>query len=96
MGMSTHISAFRPPDATWLQMKAVYDACVAANLPIPDAVDKFFGGNEPDPSGVEIPESELVKYEAVITYTADMRDGYEVVIANLPVGVKTIRVWNSY
>ncbi len=52
MSMSTHIVGFRPPNEKWKQMKAVYDACVKAEIDAPSEVRKFFNDEPPDPEGV--------------------------------------------
>jgi hypothetical protein len=89
MGMSTHIRGVIPPDETWQKMKAVWDACEAARVPVPDEVEDFFGGEPPDPAGVVI-EIETRPHKAY------MEEGYEVDLASLPPHVKTIRFWNSW
>ena len=32
MSMSTHVVGFHPPDEKWKEMKAAWDACMAANV----------------------------------------------------------------
>lgn len=91
MGMDTHVVGFRPPDKEWLKMKAVYDACTAAKIEIPEVVDDFFGNEEPDPVGVEVDIDSCVS-----EYNAECRDGYEIHIDKIPKGVSIIRVYNSY
>jgi hypothetical protein len=44
MSMSMHVIGFVPPDGTWAQMKAIWDACQAAGVSLPDEVEDFFGG----------------------------------------------------
>jgi len=89
VSMSTNVAGIVPPDETWQQMKAVWDACEAAGVPVPDQVQDFFGGGQPDPAGVVI-EIETRKYQ-----NRDEK-GYEVDLAGLPPHVKTIRFWNSW
>ncbi len=96
MGMSTHVVGFKPPDERWQQMKAVWDACVVAKLGPPDYVMKFFNYTTPDANGVEISETMLVKCNAVNEWREESREGYEIVVANIPPDVKVIRVYNSY
>jgi hypothetical protein len=93
MSMSTHVIGFRPPDEKWQAMKAVWDACAATQVRVPDEVVKFFNGSSPDPSGVEI---RIDNSPAVKEYRADMVDGYEIDITKLPPGLTIIRVYNSY
>jgi hypothetical protein len=94
--MSKHIIGIKPPDDKWLAMKAVYDACILAKITVPHEVISFFGGDEPDAMGVRVRQSILEKCGAVIEYSADMRDGFEIDITKLPKDVKIIRVYNSY
>lgn len=54
MSMSTSVVGFRPPDAKWKKMKAIYDACDEAGVSIPDEVDSFFNGEPPDDAGVRV------------------------------------------
>lgn len=90
MGMSTHVVGFRPPDEKWRQMKAVWDACVAASTDIPMDVLDFFGHEDPDERGVEISLN--------FTGWNDGRssEGFEVQVADIPEGCATIRFYNSW
>lgn len=93
MGMSTHVVAIRPADATWQRMKAAWDACVKAGVPIPEAVFEFFDGETPDTSGVVI---DIEYTPAVRKWQSDMKAGFEVLLDELPDGVKIVRFYNSY
>lgn len=97
MGMSTHVMAFRPPDEEWQRMKAVWDACQAAKIPIPQEVDSYFDGDAPDPAGVEIP---LTRYPtnqpSVREWSDEYRSGYEVLLDQLPAGTQIVRFYNSW
>lgn len=42
MSMNTRIYGVIPPDAKWKKMKAVWDACDAANMEVPEEVLNFF------------------------------------------------------
>lgn len=97
MGMSTYVVALKQADDKWRQMKAVYDACQAADVPAPPEVDDYFGGMAPDPSGVIIDHPHLVDVGAVTEWTdGNMREGYEVALGKLPAYVTSIRFINSY
>jgi hypothetical protein len=89
MSMSTYVRGIVPPDETWQKMKAVWETCEAAGIPVPGEVERFFGGEKPDPAGV------VIKIE-VRPYKADMEEGFEVDLAALPPHVKTIRFWNRW
>jgi hypothetical protein len=104
--MHTHVIGFRPPDAKWKKMKEVHDACIAANVEIPEEVDEFFNWNPPDLSGVmvELEDRHLdpakgatpKNFGAVKPWHADMREGFEVDVTKLPKDVTIIRFYNSY
>jgi len=89
MSMSTYVTGFVPPDEAWQKMKVVWDACQAAHVPVPDAVEKFFEGGAPDPAGQEV---ELPVQE----WSGDGSDGYQISVADIPANVKIIRFYNSY
>ena len=95
MGMSTHVMGYKAPDDKWDQMKAVYDACMAAKIEVPSNVMEFFDHMKPDPAGVEI---DLLREwpDCVIEYNASSRNGYEIIVDQIPDDVTSIRVYNSY
>lgn len=92
MSMSTHIKGFRPADEAWKKMKAAWESCEAANVPVPREIEKFFGdeppGNKP---GIEV---DLGK--AVTPYREEGVDGFEVDINKLPKGITIVRFFNAY
>ncbi len=91
MSVSTHVYGIRPPDDTWRRMKAIWDACQAANIDPPEEVADFFDETSPDPAGV------IVALDTVAReWRDDMKDGFEIDLADLPAGVKTLRFVNSY
>jgi len=96
MSMSTHVVGFKPPDAKWQRMKAVWDACDHAGVPPPPEVMAFFDGEEPDVNGVEVTEDALIRCGALREWHDDGRDGYEVLVEKLPADVKVIRFYNSW
>lgn len=89
MSMSTHVVGFRAPDNKWKRMKAVWDACNEANIPVPPEVDEFFGYEDPDLSGVTVELS----YQS---WSEGMREGVEVMMDELPPDLTSIRFYNSY
>lgn len=97
MGMSTHVVGFKPADAKWQKMKAVWDACDEAGTDVPSEVVKFFGGDIPDKSGVEVGSRELKAAGAVTEWdNGDSMSGYEIHLDRVPADVKIIRVYNSF
>lgn len=96
MGMSTHVVGFAPPDATWRKMKAIWDSCQEAEIQCPPEVEKYFGGEPPDESGVTVELMYPKQHESVTEWSAEMCSGYEIDISKLPKHVKIIRVYNSF
>ena len=90
MSMDTHVVGFIPPDETWQRMKAVYDACVAGNVTVPEEVEEFFGDDGPDSAGRAV---KLDFREWKDDFSAA---GIEVDVDSLPPHVKTIRFFNSW
>lgn len=89
MSTSTHVIGFKPPDEKWLQMKAVRDSCISAKVNIPQVVDDFFNNDDPDELGVEV---ELPTH----AWSDDCREGFEVIVSEIPSDVKVIRCYTSY
>lgn len=86
MSVSLNVYAFRAPDAAWLKMRAVWDACEAAGIDPPAEVEEFFDGEAPDPAGVSISlEGRLREWRG-----ADA-SGFELSVADIPAGVQTLR-----
>lgn len=96
MGMSTHVTGFKPPDEAWRRMKAVWDACAAANLTVPTAVERFFEGEDPDDEGVEVDQDALIEAGAVRKWSDYAAEGFEIVVDKIPPDVKVIRVYNAW
>lgn len=91
MGMSRNVCGIVPPDEQWMKMKAVYDACMKADIDIPDEVDEYFDGRNPDDKGMQIDID-----DAVEEYSGDSEDGFDVDLSKLPKKVKIIRFTNSW
>lgn len=98
MGMSYHVLAIKPADEKYMKMKAAWDACEAAGIPVPEEVERFFGGEKPDESGMTVSlGSQYGKlHESVEKWTDDMREGFQVDITKLPPGVRFVRFYCSY
>jgi hypothetical protein len=93
MGHSLHVNGIKPPDKKWKEMKDVWDACKAAKIDPPTAVELFFFDGRPDNKGVVI---DLEEHECVTEYKDDMIDGYDVDLSKLPPDIKIIRFYCSY
>jgi hypothetical protein len=94
VSMSTHVVGIKPPDETWLRMKAAWDACRTADVDPPKEVEKFFNYEVPDDAGVRLNQEALG--DAIKVWEDDSRDGYEIDVTKLPKDVKIVRVYNSY
>ena len=89
MGMSMFVTGFWPPDEKWQQMKAAWDACAAAGVPVPEEVEDFFGGEAPDPAGVEV--------DLPVRHSTDgSSELWEVDVAAIPEAVTVIRFSNTW
>ena len=86
MSTSYHVYGFRPPDTKWIQMKRVYDACVEADIPVPDNVYAFFDYAKPDDLGVQVDLKPITT-----EWQNDDEWGCELELSKLPLYVKTIR-----
>lgn len=93
MSASLRVVGFRPADEKFFKMKAIWDACTSAGIQVPDEVENFFNGDEPDVRGVKV---QLMGSKAVRLYNAEMREGFDVDVAQLPPGVTVIRFYASY
>lgn len=93
MSMSSDVYGIKAPDANWLKMKQVYDACRAAGVGVPEEVMDFFDDEEPDPAGVTI---RLGDHVAVRNYSDEGRRGFAVELAKLPKDLTHLRFVNSW
>jgi len=91
MSMSTYVIGFRPPDEEWKKKEKAFNACMEANVEVPDELRDFFGGDYPDEAGVEVD----VK-EATEEYHDESRSGFQVDLQKLPKGIKYLRFVNSW
>jgi len=89
--MSTEIIGFRPPDETWQKMKAVYDTCTAASVPVPECVQKFFDYKAPSTCGIEVDLEGIAR-----PWKDDTSEGFEISTKELPDNITMIRFCNSW
>lgn len=88
MSMSTHVVGFVPPDKQWKQLKAIHDACKAAGVDVPYAVESVIG-SEPTDHGREVDIE-------VEEWFSTGREGYDVDMSKLPPEVTVVRFYNSW
>ena len=93
MGLSIHIVGFKPADEKWEKMKAVWESCEAAGIPIPPDVEKFFRWEKPDESGVTVDRSALGS--AVEEFSNMEASGFQVDLTRLHKDVKILRFYIS-
>jgi hypothetical protein len=72
-------------------MKAAWDACKLAGVPIPKEITDFFGDEDPDPAGVVHDLENIVRESS-----PESENRFEIDLDQLPPHVKTIRFVNSY
>jgi len=97
VSVSIHVVGFKPPDEKWRKMKAVWDACTQVGVNVPPEVVKFFDGGNPDPTGVEVSESNLVKCGALREWDdKNSANGYEVDLKKVPADVTVIRFYRAW
>lgn len=91
MSQSSYAIGFKPADEQWKNMKAAWDACEKAGIPVPLQVLNFFSGENPgDKLGMEISLKPVKS-------SADARDFYDLEVADLvKMGIKTVRFVNSF
>lgn len=87
MSTSVRVIGFVPADTKWFEMKAVYDACINASVPVPYEVSNFFNGENPNTlEGLEIDIKQHVKRQEFVGCKC-----YDVSIKDLPEDVKVVR-----
>ena len=92
MSMSTGVILLRDKDdAQYQKYLKVLDACIEGGVPIPEAVEKYFGGE-----GEENPEFPLEIDFEPDTWAKDGSAGIDIHLDKIPEGVKTIRFYNSW
>ena len=94
MSIGLYISGMSEPDEEFRKLKAVYDACKAADvLPenYPPEVEHYFGGYEPE----DLMGKDIDIDAAIIKGDKYMSTDFTVDITLLPPGVKYIRFWMS-
>lgn len=93
MSLTVSIEGFRPPDETWLKHKAVWDACKAAGVDVPQATVAFFGDTWPEDRGIVVSQEALESFGAVREWQHENSpvSGYEVVLEKLPKTITVLR-----
>jgi len=95
MGMSTSIQGFvSPNDPTYKKHVKVLIACSEAEIEeMPKETSEYFGSTYPEECLIE---EKLHVNIPVKEYSAEMEDGYEILVSEIPEGVHKIRFFNSY
>jgi hypothetical protein len=88
MSESLTIKAFRSPDEKWQNMKDIWDACEKASVIIPEEVEGYFNGENPDPAGIEIDIGYLLE-----EWDNDGDSGYQIDVNKLPNDIKYLRIY---
>lgn len=95
MGMSTRVIGFVSPDnEDYRKQSAVLKACIEAGISrLPDETADYFGSAYAEEYLLEeklsctIPQHE---------WHADMQEGYEIIVSEIPADIHKIRFVNSY
>lgn len=83
------VECFKQPSEKFKKMKAVYDACLEADIAVPEKVADYFYDRVCDDIGEEIPIP-------TTEWKADMKEGYEIRVEDIPCDAEVIRVYMSY
>ena len=95
MGMSSHVTFLRSKDNDhYKRMLKIKHACDEAEVNPPEEVDEYFGGYGVDNQD-EFP-LEISGRDIATEYHADMEEGFEVKVSDIPDDVDVIRFCNSY
>ena len=95
MGMSTRVVGFvSPENETYKKHAKVLRACIEAEISeLPKETAKYFGTKHPEEYLLEEKlECKIPKHE----YSADMQEGFEIIVSEIPAGVHKIRFTNSW
>ncbi len=93
MSMSTHVVGIRPATEEFKKMKDVWNACMAAGVPIPDVVLTFFTDARQNDGRLA---TVLDAHECVTKWAEGANAGLEVDLEKLPKGTKILRFYNSW
>ncbi|MNS67987.1 hypothetical protein D3C72_1012510 [compost metagenome] len=98
MSLSVHVYGIKAPDEKWQAMKKIWDACIEANIQIPQEVLVYFDYEDPDPLGVVIDLKNNKDISALIPLGEDpwQTNGFIVDITKLPPDIKWIKFENSF
>lgn len=101
MSMTLNIEGVKVRDSKWENMKKIWDACSATNIPIPKEVNDYFNGETPDEKGVKvslIPCVAILKnsYQIATKYSDEYSEGYEINVKEIPADITIIRITNSW
>ena len=91
MSMSTSIYGIKLPDEKFKKMFQIYKNCEELGLEIPDEVDNYFEGGEPDSEGVVVSVDNIVR-----EFSRDGEKGVEIRVEDIPKDVKVLRFVNSW
>lgn len=87
MSQQLRVEALMEPHDSWVKMKAVWDACEAAGVGVPDEVAAYFHDEIPEGEGpvVQLQTSRNYRTGDPVVY------GLEIDVKDLPKGTRTIR-----
>lgn len=101
MGMHLQVKGLRSPkDAHYIAMCEVVRACARAGISLPPEVEIYFGRDAKGESAANVLKYQLEAPLLVEIKTSEFEDdhssGFEVLVEDIPEGVKSIRFYGSY
>ena len=88
-----HIEATGEPGDKHQKMYEVWLSCRAADIDVPNEVDKYFQWDTPNPNGLKV---DIEEHECCTEINEDSCMGFDVDLRKLPEGITHIRFYNSY
>jgi hypothetical protein len=93
MSETYRLEGIIPADQKYEAMLDIWNSCTEQNIEPPEEVCDFFGGEPPCEDGVLV---DLREKACCSEYNAEMSKGFDVVVAQIPSDIKTLRFYVSY
>jgi len=96
MGMSTHLTAFKSRDSKeFKKHEEIFRMCLGHGVSLPTETALFFRCNSECYGEYEIEESIEMKIKHH-EYCDDARQGFEILVSEIPKDVEVIRFYNAW
>jgi hypothetical protein len=95
MGMSSRVTGFvSPEDENYKKHAKVLNACIDADIKkLPKETAEYFGSDYPEEYLLEEKLETRIPHH---DYSADMTEGFEIIVSEIPEGVYKIRFTNNW